>query len=271
MTERIKNVLRNLVMRIPYRWMALFGYPSNPKRCYFYHTMEVPGYQRVEGEWDFTKSVNQYLGGVKLKGKRVLDLGTASGFFSFYMESKGAIVTAYDLSTKESWDIVPYFNQNINKQSSARKVHIWRLNNSFWFIKNVLRSKVKMIYGNVYDLSQKVDEVDISIVGAILLHLRDPFMALQNVCLITKETIVITDLYWQILNIGKDKQPIMRFFPDIETNDASQTWWILTPEIVTKMLEVVGFETKKLYFHSQKFKGKKMNFFTIVAKRKKKI
>src|SRR5208337_1299521 len=52
--------------------------------CYFYHTMDVPGYGHVEGEWDLRGKETQYLGGVALKGKRVLEIGTASGFLCFY-------------------------------------------------------------------------------------------------------------------------------------------------------------------------------------------
>ena len=48
--------------------------------CFFYHSIEIPGYGLVEGPWDLRASIGDYLGGVDLCGKRVLELGTASGF-----------------------------------------------------------------------------------------------------------------------------------------------------------------------------------------------
>ncbi|HEY4442105.1 MAG TPA: hypothetical protein VGN14_16725, partial [Candidatus Elarobacter sp.] len=65
--------------------------------CYFYHTMELPGVGTVEGEWDLRTGVDAYLGGEELRGKRVLEIGTASGFLCFAMERRGAEVIGYDL------------------------------------------------------------------------------------------------------------------------------------------------------------------------------
>ena len=76
--------------------------------CYFYHSMEIPGYGLVEGPWDLRGGVDDYLGGVDLRDKRVLEVGTASGFLCFTMEGRGADVVAYDLSDEQSWDVVPY-------------------------------------------------------------------------------------------------------------------------------------------------------------------
>ncbi|MEE9185219.1 MAG: hypothetical protein V3U39_12205, partial [Acidimicrobiia bacterium] len=66
--------------------------------CYFYHSMDIPRHGAVDGEWDLREGVTEYLGGVDFAGKRVLEVGTASGFLCFHMESQGAEVVAYDLS-----------------------------------------------------------------------------------------------------------------------------------------------------------------------------
>ena len=72
------------------------------EECYFYHSMEIPGYGLVEGPWDLRGGVDDYLGGVDLNGKRVLEVGTASGFLCYTMEGRGADVVAYDLSDEQS-------------------------------------------------------------------------------------------------------------------------------------------------------------------------
>jgi hypothetical protein len=42
--------------------------------CYFYHTMEIPGYGLLRGDWDLRRGVDDYLGNVEFTGKRVLEL-----------------------------------------------------------------------------------------------------------------------------------------------------------------------------------------------------
>ena len=75
--------------------------------CYFYHTMDIPGHGLVKGNWDLRGKESEYLGHVDFQGKRVLEIGTASGHLCFSMEKMGAEVVAYDLSPKQDWDFVP--------------------------------------------------------------------------------------------------------------------------------------------------------------------
>ena len=58
--------------------------------CLFYHTMDIQGKGTVQGSWDLRAGIDRYLGGVDFAGKRVLDVGTATGCLSFHMERRGA-------------------------------------------------------------------------------------------------------------------------------------------------------------------------------------
>jgi 2-polyprenyl-3-methyl-5-hydroxy-6-metoxy-1,4-benzoquinol methylase len=75
--------------------------------CIFYHSMDLPEHGTVHGLVDLRGGVDEYLGGVDLHGKRVLEMGTADGFLCFEMERRGADVVAYDLSEAQHWDFVP--------------------------------------------------------------------------------------------------------------------------------------------------------------------
>src|SRR5262245_3131908 len=97
--------------------------------CYFYHTMDIPGHGLGHGEWDLRAREASYLGHVELKGKRVLELGTASGHRCFAMERMGAEVVGYDLSDRQEWDIVPFAGVDVREHIARRKEHIRRLNN----------------------------------------------------------------------------------------------------------------------------------------------
>ena len=48
------------------------------EECFFYHTIELPGFGLVRGQWDLRDRFGEYVGGVDVAGKSVLDVWTAS-------------------------------------------------------------------------------------------------------------------------------------------------------------------------------------------------
>ena len=179
--------------------------------CYFYHTIDLPNLGTIEGEWDLRPGIQLYSGNVAFSGKRVLDVGCANGFLSFYIEKRGASVVSFDLSPKEDWDLVPFAKiDNPEEESKVRKEHIRKINNAYRLGHELLNSEAKAVYGSVYSIPETIRAVDISVFGAILLHLRDPFLAMQSALKLTKETAIITDIY---CDIGAPL-PTLLFLPD---------------------------------------------------------
>src|SRR5215831_7108370 len=89
----------------------LFVQPRNGIRleeCDFYHTVEIPGHGVVHGQWDLREHLDEYLGGYAFAGKRVLEIGPASGFLTFEMERRGAEVVALEVPDDPGWDFVPF-------------------------------------------------------------------------------------------------------------------------------------------------------------------
>lgn len=250
---------------------------TDPSECFFYHTMELPEIGLVRGMWDLRGGEEQYLGGVSFEGKTVLELGPASGFISFYMEKHGADVLGYDLSEEQAWDVVPYAELDTNTVISDRKDHIRRLNNSFWFAHNLLRSKAKISYGSVYSISEDLGLFDVAVVGSILLHLRDPFFALQKTLSRTRETVIVTDMlsryhFKRLVGLSsllpkKLRRPTMAFVPDFTKGFPRDTWWRLNPQIVKAYLGVLGFEHTTITYHHQPLNGKMLPLFTVVGRR----
>lgn len=76
--------------------------------CNWYHTIEVASEGLIKGQYDFLEGGHTYLGNVDLAEKRVLEIGPATGFFTFYVEKLGAEAVALDLSPDDEWDGVPY-------------------------------------------------------------------------------------------------------------------------------------------------------------------
>lgn len=250
--------------------------------CHFYHTTDVPGYGLIPAEWDLRQGIDAYLGGVDFAGKRVLELGTASGFVCFHMERKGADVVAYDLSDKQAWDVVPFSRFAHENFLQERKEHIRRLNNAYWLCHRAFGSNSKVVYGDVYSIPREIGLVDIATCGAILIHVRDPFLALQNALSLCRETVIITDrvnpfripnslrFHERILRL-KTLAPSMKFLPDWRSQEPKETWWRLSPEVVQRFIGVLGFEKSEVTYHYQTYnRGKvkvRLRFFTIVGHR----
>lgn len=258
---------------------------SDIKDCYFYHTMHVPGHGVVEGEWDLRNGVDDYLGRVPLNGKRVLEMGTASGFLCFEMEKRGAEVVAYDLSEHDNWDVVPFGGTIAKEYIADRKDRIRGLNNAWWFTRELLQSKARVVYGSVYEVPAAIGDVDITTFGSILLHVRDPFLAIQRAAALTKETIVITDvsgriprqiyLPFMLLPRAIRKHTVDRirlapaFLPDPRKRWPWDAWWHLTPELVERFLHILGFTDTTITSHSQSYRSarRSVGLFTVVGRR----
>jgi hypothetical protein len=281
---------------------SIFATPktvTDMKKCYFYHTMDIPGHGLVEGLWDLRKGVDQYLGGVIFNGKLVLELGTASGFLCFEMEKRGAKVIAYDIGEHEKWDIVPYSQYDYQGyMNSFRETHE-HIRNAFWFSHKAFNSKAKVVYGSIYKIPEEIGMVDIATFGAILLHLRDPFLAMQGALRLVKETVIVTDiarergysLYGKQSNVKRltnvirryihrgekleDRNaPLIEFLPDFRTLKHKVTWWYLSPAIIVNFLGILGFEDSKVTYHYQepRYSGNvRQLLYTVVGKRTKNI
>jgi hypothetical protein len=238
---------------------------TNINQCFFYHTIDIPGHGTMEGSWDLRDSVNDYMGNVEFKGKKVMEMGPADGFLSFEMEKMGADVVSFDLSKDYDWDIIPFAQYDYQRVLENRKQEIDKLNNAYWCCHRVLNSRTKVIYGNVYHLPDEIGEVDIVTYGAILLHLRDPFLALQQGLRFARETVIITEpLRNQLI---KFKQPYMKFLPDPKTIEPKAVWWDLRPEIIVRMIGVLGFEDSRVTSHTYRREGKPVLMYTVVGQR----
>lgn len=248
--------------------MSIYAQPiqvSNLKDCFFYHTVDLPGLGTIEGHWDLRKNINDYLGHYKFKNKRVLEMGTADGMLCFEMEKRGAEVVALDLSPDLEWDLIPYAQYDYKILIQERKDLTRRLNNAFWFSHKLLNSKAKMVYAPIYNVPREIGQVDIITFGAILLHLQNPFGALRQAADLSREAVIVTDLHF-LPNIN---EPRLLFLPNHENLEYKDMWWYMTPELIIKMLGVLGFEKSSVVIHKQKHFGQEKNLFTVVAKRPK--
>jgi hypothetical protein len=234
--------------------------PRSPRldECYFYHRMDLPGVGTVGSEWDLREGIDAYLGQVEFAGRSAVDVGTASGLLCFEMERRGATVVGYDLSDAYDWDVVPYEGEPQRDVLDRTRVHLRFINNAWWFARNALGSHANVVYGPVYEIDQRVDPVDIAVCGSILLHLRDPVLALEKISRVCRDTLVITD---------KDV-PTPVFVPE-PTGRPMDTWWLYPASYYEAILKVFGFRQFALSRHRQVHaeSGQSVELYTLVARR----
>jgi SAM-dependent methyltransferase len=230
--------------------------------CHFYHTMEIPGHGVVWGDWDIREGAHQYLGGLDFAGKRVLEVGPASGFLTFEIEKRGADVVCVELEDQPGWDFVPFPPAIMDPVYADRREIMRRLKNSFWFAHKAHRSNAKVHYGNVYDLPDALGRFDIAIMTSVLLHCRDPLKVVQQ-CAIKADTLVVTDMHFPEL----EGSPVSRLVPTRE-NRQWDTWWNFSSTLFHRYFGVLGFAADSPTVHRHMhMRAAGYDFFTIVGRR----
>ncbi len=266
--------------------------------CEWYHVMEIPGIDGLTGPatFDCREDIGNILGNLDYKGKKVLNLGSITGYLSFEAERRGGDVTSIDLSvdplemtkkqaTERDW--VPRANEDWKKDLLAFMEREVLRRNAFWYAHKALNSKSRMLISHANNLPKELELHDIGIIFSVLVHIRDPFLALQRMCSHVNEKIVITELggyptyffkllpssaYIGIKNviarflekndtllnklpnfINKRlfrNRPVVRFLPDMERS--ASKWWSFTPETIIAMLKVLGFGKTRVNYHYYK-------------------
>lgn len=234
---------------VPSHTRKLYADPievSSDDECFFYHFMDLPEIGEVGETWDLRGCVDNYLGRLDYQGKRVLDVGTASGYLSFEMEKRGAQVVSFDMPSVESWNFVPHYKRQSfwSKMVANRSRCDTQMKNAYWRTRDLLGSKTQVHYGNVYDLPLELGNFDVVFMGMILPHLRDPFQALYSASRLATDKLIVTnpgkksDWLKRLLRTDRYKA---KFIPSA-TNINSDVWWALSHSCIERMLETIGFE-----------------------------
>jgi len=209
--------------------------------CIFYHFIDLPGIGEVGRCWDLRPTIDEYLGRLDYRGKRVLDVGTASGFLTFALEARGANVVSFDIDPVADFDLVPYapppFDVARLRQDHARGA--LEVRNAYWLSHQLLGSQALVYYGNIYDLPAELGDFDVVVLGMVLPHLRDPFQALCSACRLSRDYVVVTQ---QALG---GAEPFAYFMPNVRKDprnlETYHGWWVYSEVCLRNMLEILGF------------------------------
>ena len=240
-------------------------------QCNFYHCTDIPGVGLIEGQWDLREGFDEYLGRYDFTGKRVLEIGPATGFLTFQVEKAASEVVAVELPMdRRFWNAVPYEKLGLarGRDKGWTEVekqfheHIGRIRNGFWFCHEKFGSHARVYHGSAEDLPESLGEFDVAILASILLHARSPVAILESCARLVSDTIIITEIHDEALGEG----PLCSLVPTAG-NNAWDTWWRFTPRFFTQFLEVLGFTEHKVTFHRQLADKTPLNMFTVVSSR----
>ena len=227
--------------------------------CTFYHAIDLPGVGTTPGAWDLRGKFQDYVGGVSLAGRTVLDIGTASGFLTFEAEKLGAKVTSMDVDSEKRWNLLPF---EPSMEPTARGDLIGqKIRNGYWFAHHTLGSTASALYGDVYDLAGYGLRFDVVILGALLEHLSDPIRALGAAGSVCTDTLVITN---RVLDTD---DPTAALIGRADTPKLNYSFFYLSRGFLREILGMIGFRIEHITSAAYKYMGDDIELQTVIGRR----
>ena len=158
----------------------------------WYHTIDLGHGVETPGFADHRRQLPMYGLPDSLAGKRCLDIATFDGFFAFEFEKRGADeVVAIDIPKKADVDCPRWLLRDPEGFDLTGT-----MGESFKVAHDILQSKVKRVEKSVYDLDPAVDGMfDLVFISDVLIHLRDPQLAIEPAYSVCKGELIVADVY----------------------------------------------------------------------------
>ena len=179
-----------------------------------YHTFKFPNGYVVTGKYDMTKFIHHYQIPDHLDGKTVLDIGPATGFFSFEFHKRCAA------------DVVAIDKHNVEWCEDLNKL---------------MQTNVKLIVQDIETLDESFGKFDLVFCSNLLLHTSDIFGNICRIKKVTKEIAIIST----ILTESSDENiPLAQFLGTpyyTDVGDKFYVYWLPNMNGFMRMAEVAGF------------------------------
>lgn len=201
----------------------------------WYHTLDLGDDIVTRGWFDARRVANRMPWPNTWTGKRCLDVGTFDGFWAFEMERRGADeVLAIDILDEDRWDWPPKVDPASRTGIEEMKGH----GDGFEIAKRALGSNVARRDCSIYDLDRdEHGEFDVVFVGSLLLHLRDPVLALSRVAAVTSGRLVVSDGISLRNTIAHPRRAIFAL-----DGLGRPYWWKPNAAGLRHLLHVAGFQ-----------------------------
>ena len=231
---------------------------------YWYHTIDLGEGLVTPGIFDLRDNLAAFRFPEDMRGMTVLDVGSATGFFAFEFEKRGARVISVELPSLEELDRLPGRTTEqvarkiqrvfmprthsatqcgaLARPLTSDEVYFHLMDGPFRFCHQRLNSKVERCYSTVYDLSAEklgIEEFDMVFLGNVLLHTIYPLKALAAVAPLCTGTLVLSQLIPQ----GLGPQPAMLYAGGDDPEEDGRIWWFPNKQCFEQLLHKLGFKT----------------------------
>ena len=216
--------------------------PAEIAAVEWYHTIDLRNGVVTPGVFDHKPILHSYRLPDRMDGLRVLDVATWDGFWAFEFERRGAAeVVALDIGKRGDVDLTPAVRRRIVEEHGANFLEE-PTGKGFAIAHRQLRSSVTRRVLNIYDISpETVGTFDVVHVGDVLLHLKYPHRALENVRRVTTGYAIISEPFVPELDtMGRDR--LLRYLG----GEQDTTWWAFSLDALKRMIIDAGFERLEL-------------------------
>ena len=234
------------------------GLPDT-SRFYWYHTIDLGDGLITPGMYDYRETISAFQFPDDMHGMTVLDAGSATGFFAFEFERRGARVVSVELPSLVDLDRFP--GQDVEgslrkiermifpggelsamrRGDSERELYRCLLEGPFEFCRERLGSKVSRCYSTLYDLTAEKAGVpegfDFVFVGDVLVHTLYPLRALAALAALCRGTLVLA----QMLPEGPQSPPAMMYIGGDNPDEDEVSWFLPNRSCLTQMMSKLRF------------------------------
>lgn len=226
----------------------------------WYHTVELGQNLVTPGVFDFRASLPCFQFPEDMHGMAALDVGSATGFFAFEFERRGARVVAVELPSLEALDRFPgqTVEQSVQKMKdmflpdsagrlkamlaeyTSEELYYYLLEAPFDLCRRFLGSNVTRCFSTVYDLSERklgMAGFDLVFMGDILLHTLNPLQALATVAPLCRKKLILS----QVMPPAVDGQPAMLYVGGEDPDRDEISWWRPNILCLVQLLKKLGF------------------------------
>lgn len=201
----------------------------------WYHTFDLPGGVTTRGLFDHRAIVSKLPMPEDLSGMRCVDLASADGFFAFEMARRGAAeVVSVDLPSVAEGDFMgePSIEERSHGDGLTRA--------NFELVREQTGLEVTRREISLYDLTPEAlgGTFDFGFMGNVLLHLRDPELALQRARSVIHGQFLSFEMITLPLTFLRPNTPAATLWHRDEGR-----WW--TPNVAghRRLLRSAGFRT----------------------------
>ena len=255
-----------------FRNLALERGLGDVELYYWYHTIDLGGGLVTPGLHDYRRSLGEFHFPDDMSGMKVLDVGSATGFFAFEFERRGAHVVSVELPSLDEVDRFPYqaptqtvgkiaqmtaghsaysrdsFEEVFNQTTPADFYHYF-MDGPFRLCHKALGSQVERRYASIYDLPDTDlagREFDLVFLGDLLLHTMHPLNALAAVAPLCAGTLVIS----QHMPTSFGSRPAILYVGGDEIGADHSTWWYPNVACFQQLLRKLGFGSAEIVGHN---------------------